>query len=97
MSSVRAIPGLHLFEPTGDTNLFRYDVDEGEPFNIYGVARLMNERGWMIGQHKKPPAIHQAITPVHEPVIDEYLFDLAECVEIARRDEIKGVFEDRTY
>ena len=97
MEGVRAIDGLYVFEPPGDTNLFRYDVEPGEPFSIFAVARLMNERGWMMGQHREPPAIHQPITSVHAPVLDQYLSDLAECVAIARRDRLQGTFLDGTY
>ena len=97
VEGVRAIDGLYVFEPVGDTNLFRYDVDPAEPFNIFAVARLMNERGWMMGQHREPPAIHQPITSVHTPVLEEYLSDLAECVAIARRDRLEGTFLDGTY
>ncbi|MYA33282.1 MAG: aspartate aminotransferase family protein [Gemmatimonadales bacterium] len=97
IEGVRAIDGLYVFEPEGDTNLFRYDAEPGEPFNIFAVARLMNERGWMMGQHRVPPAIHQPITSVHAPVLDEYLTDLAECVAIARRDRLQDTFLDGTY
>ena len=92
---MRAIDGLYVFEPEGDTNLFRYDVEPGEPFNVFAVARLMNERGWMMGQHRKPPAIHQPITSVHTPVLGEYLSDLEECVAIARRDRLQDTFPRR--
>jgi hypothetical protein len=57
----------------------------------------MSERGWMIGQHQTPPAIHHAISPLHEQTVDPYLSDLAEAVDAARQKRLKGEFKKRTY
>jgi hypothetical protein len=54
-------------------------------YDILAVADAMNARGWYVSRVREPRGIHLMITPVHAPVIDEYLDDLAACAAEVRR------------
>ena len=44
----------------------------------------MTARAWSVGRIREPRGIHLMVTPVHAPIIDEYLADLAHSVNEAR-------------
>ena len=48
--------------------------------DILAVAAGMWKRGWMVAPNSQPAGIHFMITPVHEPVINDYLSALRESV-----------------
>jgi glutamate/tyrosine decarboxylase-like PLP-dependent enzyme len=52
--------------------------------DIFTVADRMTARGWSVGRIREPRGIHLMLTPVHAPIIDEYLADLARSVNEAR-------------
>ena len=55
-----------------------------EGHDIFIVADRMTARGWSVGRIREPRGIHLMLTPVHAPIIDEYLADLARSVDEAR-------------
>lgn len=74
------IDGLHQW---GDPDLWAVGFG-AEGCDIRAVAKGMASRGWMVGAIKEPPGIHLMLTPVHAPVIDAYLADLADSATEAR-------------
>ena len=44
----------------------------------------MTARRWSVGRVKQPPGIHLMLTPVHAPIVDDYLADLAASVATVR-------------
>ena len=50
----------------------------------FTVADRMTALGWSVGRIREPRGIHPMLTPVHAPIIDEYLADLARSVDEAR-------------
>ncbi len=70
------IDGLHVW---GEPGLWAVGYG-AEGRDIAAIADGMTARRWAVGRIKQPPGIHLMITPVHEPVIDEYLSDLAAVV-----------------
>jgi len=52
--------------------------------DIFTVADRMTARGWSVGRIREPRGIHLMLTPVHAPIIDEYLADLARSVDEGR-------------
>jgi sphinganine-1-phosphate aldolase len=89
------IPGLQVLRPS-ELNIVAYrSVDIG--LDIDAVADGLCERGWFVGRLREPRAIHFALNPVHAPVIDDYLRDLALVVEAVRRSGRVGRREDATY
>ena len=80
-AGIAAIDGLAL---RGDppVTLFAFGSDT---YDIFAVAEAMERRGWIVNRCKEPPSIHVIINPVHAPLIDDYLADLAASVDAVRR------------
>ena len=55
-----------------------------ESLDIFTIADRMTGRGWSVGRIREPRGIHLMVTPVHAPIIDEYLADLARSASDAR-------------
>ncbi len=78
----KGVAGLG-FEVLGDPRLaiiaFGSSVHD-----VAAVGAGMTARGWMTGYTKDPAAIHLMLNLTHEPVIGDYLNDLAGSVEAAK-------------
>lgn len=72
--------GLHVW---GEPELWAVGFGIEGP-DIFTVADRMTARGWSVGRIREPRGIHLMLTPVHAPIIDEYLADLARSVDEAR-------------
>jgi len=72
--------GLHVWS---DPELYAVAYG-GDAVDILAVADALAARGWWPGRVREPRGIHLMITPVHAPVIDEYVDDLAAAVSEAR-------------
>jgi glutamate/tyrosine decarboxylase-like PLP-dependent enzyme len=55
-----------------------------EDCDIHAVADAMTARRWSVGRVRRPPGIHLMLTPVHAPIVDDYLADLAASVATVR-------------
>jgi glutamate/tyrosine decarboxylase-like PLP-dependent enzyme len=53
--------------------------------DIYAVADRMTEKGWFVGRLAEPRGIHLMLNLTHEPIVDQYLADLAKAREEAAR------------
>lgn len=93
VEGLRAIEGLHIW---GEPDLWAVAFG-AEGYDIWAVADAMTERGWSIGRVREPRGIHLMITPVHQPVIDEYLADLRACVDRVRAGVTAPVGMKATY
>lgn len=80
-AGVEAIPGLKVL---GDPHLtvIAFGSDE---LDVFRIAELMAEKGWLPGLLQEPRAIHRMMSLVHQPVLDEYLADLGEAAATVRR------------
>ena len=47
------------------------------------VGARMTARGWVVGHVTEPAGFHHMLNLTHEPVVDNYLADLAECLAAA--------------
>ena len=74
------IDGLHLW---GEPDLWAVAYG-AEDCDIHAVADAMTARRWSVGRVRKPPGIHLMLTPVHAPIVDDYLADLAASVATVR-------------
>lgn len=83
---VKKIPGLKVFGQPVMT-LFSFGSDE---FNVYPIADLMAQRGWVMDRLQKPPALHCIVMPNQANIVDTFLKDLAECTEIVRKNPQKA-------
>ncbi len=94
-SGIEKIEGLRVVRPT-ELSILLYTSTAPE-IDISAVAELMVSRGWFVGRSREPRALHLALNPVHEPVIDTYLEDLRWAVEEVRITGKVGHHDDGTY
>jgi len=72
--------GLHVW---GKPELWAVGFGSAD-HDIFTIADRMTARGWSVGRIREPRGIHLMLTPVHAPIVDEYLADLAGSVDEAR-------------
>ena len=76
-AGLEKIDGIHIW---GEPDLWAvaYGSDK---YDILQVVRKMWSRGWIVAPNSQPPGIHFMTTPVHAPIINEYLAALEEAIE----------------
>ena len=72
--------GLHVW---GEPELWAVGFGS-DAHDIFTIADRMTARSWSVGRIREPRGIHLMVTPVHAPIIDEYLVDLGHAVNEAR-------------
>lgn len=80
-AAVSDIRGLHIL---GQPHL-SIVVYGSEEFDIFRVAEVMSERGWVPGLVQKPKGIHRMMSMVHAGALDDYLSDLRTSVGVVRQ------------
>jgi glutamate/tyrosine decarboxylase-like PLP-dependent enzyme len=80
VAGLARIDGLHVW---GEPDLWAVAYG-AEDCDIHAVADAMTARRWSVGRVRKPPGIHLMLTPVHAPIVDDYLADLAASVATVR-------------
>lgn len=92
-AGVEAIPGLRVL---GDphVSVVAFAADD---IDLFRVAELMSDNGWLPGLLKEPQAIHRLMSLVHAPVLEEYLVDLRHAVEAVRATGATAEGIEATY
>jgi hypothetical protein len=80
VAGLARIDGLHVW---GEPDLWAVAYG-AEDCDILAVADAMTARRWSVGRVRKPPGIHLMLTPVHAPIVDDYVADLAASVAAVR-------------
>jgi glutamate/tyrosine decarboxylase-like PLP-dependent enzyme len=80
-AGIRTIPGLKILGAP-DLSIVAYGSDE---FDVFRIAEVMSEKGWMPGLLQKPKGIHRMMSLVHAPVLDAYLDDARAAVGVVRQ------------
>jgi hypothetical protein len=81
---IAGIPGLYVMgAPSGP--LLAYGSRDAA-VNIFAVGDRMDARGWKVNRLQKPDGLHAMVTAGHLKVVDDYLRDLREAVEVVRAD-----------
>ncbi len=78
---IRATQGLKILGAP-DLSIVSFGSDE---FDVFRVAELMGEKGWLSGLTQKPKGIHRMMSMFHEPVLVEYLDDLRAAIGVVRQ------------
>lgn len=79
---VTKIPGLYVIgEPSGP--LLAYGSRDPR-VNIFAVGDQLDAKGWKVNRLQKPDGLHAMITAGHLGVVDDYLRDLREAVDVVR-------------
>jgi glutamate/tyrosine decarboxylase-like PLP-dependent enzyme len=83
------IPALEVLGDPTMSNVSNASRDKG--VSIYAVADQLQDRGYSVDRQQKPECIHVTLTSHHDDKIDGYVADLAEAVEVVRKNpEIKS-------
>lgn len=96
IKGIDGIAGLRCLRPIGEANLFAF-VSEDDAVDIMAVADILLEKGWFPGRLREPLGIQQGVNPVHLPIVDEYVGDVAEAVVRVRASKRSSAFKDGTY
>jgi glutamate/tyrosine decarboxylase-like PLP-dependent enzyme len=83
---LRAIDELQVFgEPHATIVSWgaKRAVAEGGP-NLFAIADELQAKGWNVDRQQNPASIHCTVTSNHGPVIDDYLRDVREAVEVVK-------------
>ncbi len=84
---IEAIPGFRVL---GDPAMYVWGF-ASELVDVMAVADAMAERRWYLGrQLTAPPSLHVVLTPLHGPIVDEFLRDLREAAETVARNGRTG-------
>ena len=79
---IAQIEGLHVW---GQPELWALAYGSST-VDMFSVCRKMWGKGWMVAPNKQPPGIHFMTTPVHAPIIEDYLEALTQSVHEVRAD-----------
>lgn len=82
---VEDTPGLGI---VSDPDMTLLAIEATDPdLNAWTVQRELSDLGWEISRQQRPESFHLSVMAQHVPVIDEFLGDLDDAVEIARSAE----------
>ena len=76
-SAVENLDALHV-HGNPKLGLIAFGSDRVKIFSVY---KKLFDRGWFTSVSTQPKGVHLMLTPAHEAVIDEYIFDLRAAVE----------------
>lgn len=84
---IESIPGFRVL---GDPIMYVFAF-AAEGVDVMAVADLMAARGWHLGrQATTPPSLHVVLTPMHTPIVEEFLGDLRAAAAEAGRSGRAG-------
>jgi glutamate/tyrosine decarboxylase-like PLP-dependent enzyme len=85
VEGIEAIPGLTVLgEPEAQCVAFAGDVSHPDPVDVFALGDALLARGWVHDRQGPPDSLHSTVSAMNAPVIEDYLRDLAECVELVR-------------
>lgn len=86
VEGVRAIDGLTVLgEPEAHLVAISADPTSTDPPDVFAVGDALLRRGWFHDRQGPPDTLHATLSAGNAPVIEDYLVDLADCV-----DEVRG-------
>lgn len=80
-AGIRATPDLKVLGAP-DLSIVAFGSDA---FDVFRIAEVMSEKGWLSGLVQKPKGIHRMMSMFHEPVLDAYLDDLRAAIGVVRQ------------
>jgi len=64
---------------------------KSEKFDIYKLADELNKRGWHFERQQLPPSLHLTINYIHRLSADDFIKDLKESVEVAKKFSLSDI------
>ncbi|XWN30501.1 MAG: aminotransferase class V-fold PLP-dependent enzyme [Devosia sp.] len=96
IKGIDAIDGVSCLQPVGEANLYAF-VSDDTSVDIMAVADHLQARGWFPGRLREPVGIQQGVNPVHLPIVDDYVEEVAAAVRAVRDAGTKGAYRDGSY
>ncbi len=84
-AGINAMPELKVLGNPAMT-VFSFSFTDRDPMAIYAVGDVMEKKGWIMDRLQHPPALHLIVGPLQGHVVDQYLVDLRESVDIVTKD-----------
>ncbi len=82
VAGVRAIEGLAVLgEPEAQLMAIAAASGYDDRIDVFAIGDAMQARGWFLDRQAPPDSLHATISAGNAPIVDEYLRDLAGCVE----------------
>jgi glutamate/tyrosine decarboxylase-like PLP-dependent enzyme len=95
VAGITAIDGLALLAQPNLT-IINFAAAKPDDLDIFAVAEAMDGRGWLPGLTQNPKGMHAMLSMFHETGREDYLADLASCVEQVRganaASDLKAVY-----
>ncbi len=92
-AGVEEIDGLRILGKP-HLSIVAFGSDE---IDVFRVAEVMAEKGWLPGLVQEPRAIHRMMSMIHADSKDEYLNDLRAAVGVVRQAQPSGASIKATY
>ena len=81
-AGVRAIDGITVLgDPHAHLLAIAADAGSTRAVDAFALGDALARRGWFHDRQKPPDALHATVSAGNAPVIEDYLGDLADCVE----------------
>jgi len=90
VEGIRAVEGLAVLgEPEAQLVAMTSAPGYEDRVDVFALGDALLRRGWFHDRQKPPDTLHSTVSAGNAPVIEEYLNDLAQCVE-----EVAGIRKD---
>lgn len=87
-AGVGALDGIEVLG-NGAFHLVAVAASAGSSIDVFALGDALRERGWFHDRQGPPDSLHSTVSAGNAPVIDQYLADLAACL-----DAVKGTTTD---
>jgi sphinganine-1-phosphate aldolase len=86
IEGIQKIPEIYILgKPV--MSVFSFTSDS---LNIFHVGDVLDEKGWHLDRIQFPPALHMMVNPHHSDIVNEFLKDLNDAVNIVRENPGKA-------
>ena len=93
IEGIRRVDGLEI---CGEPHAAHFNYTSSS-LDMYAVASGLEERGWKAGLGGEPPSIWMMVNMTHRDIVDDYLQDLGEIVQLVKAGKIKGQGREAIY
>lgn len=64
---------------------------QSSKIDVFKLADELNKRGWHFERQQLPPSLHFTVNYIHRLVADDFIKDLYECVDIAKKFNLSSL------
>jgi len=86
-TAIESIPELEIIGKP-DMTILSF---QSEKIDVYKLADELNKRGWHFERQQLPPSLHLTINYIHRLSADDFINDLKESVEVAKKFSLADI------